>query len=321
MLPAPAERAIDLDLHMSEFGADAVRAAIQAAAEQQPHADGVLRGDDREIREILCAAEPAFGKRREVRIVLELGRKAEPALDHGGEIHHRVAEDRAPVRAPGGRIDHPGDPDPEPADRLQPQPGIADALPDAVLDQVGDGLGGLPVEAHREDEAVHRAAGEVGHGHADASERQLHAHRIQDAALEPQHDARAATRGRLAAAHMRGLHQTILDQAAGDGRNRGRAQFGPLDDLDARNRAVPADQVDDPEPGPATGQLRISALHDRPICSPIKETRTLAVLSRRVQPQCWPSKSTSHRLTSLGSCNCKMRPTNKIGERQEWPRS
>ena len=98
-----------------ELGADAVRAAMQAAAEQQPHADGVLRGDDREIREILCAAEPAFGKRREVRIVLELGRKAKPALDHGGEIHHRVAEDRAPVRAPGGCIDHPGDPDPEPA--------------------------------------------------------------------------------------------------------------------------------------------------------------------------------------------------------------
>src|SRR5690606_32673389 len=84
-LATPAESAIELDLRVTELHAESLAAAIDAMVHHEAHADPVLDGEHREIRQAAAGAEPQLGERHEVRVVVHVNRPTEPLARGSGK--------------------------------------------------------------------------------------------------------------------------------------------------------------------------------------------------------------------------------------------
>ena len=106
---ALTRRAVQVDHHVAELGAGADRAAVELAAEDQPAADP---GADRQHDRLAAAARrpgAVLGERRQVGVVVDEHRQAEPLGHHVGE--HDVLERQVDGdhRVPATLIDQRGD--------------------------------------------------------------------------------------------------------------------------------------------------------------------------------------------------------------------
>src|SRR6478672_9225865 len=151
-------------------------------------ADRVLDRDNEKIVEAAAVSEPVFGLGDQVDVAVDGHRDAEPGLKVAADVEVALAEERAVAADARGALDDAGNADTEPADALEGDVRVLEAAPHAVLDEVDDHRGRLPVDADRHRDAVEDVGLEVRHRDGDLVRRELDAADRRRAGIELEHD-------------------------------------------------------------------------------------------------------------------------------------
>ncbi len=109
-LPAAAQRAIKLHLGMAQFQPHSARATIDAVADDQTHAHAMFDGHDREIRQGPASAEPQFGQRQDVGIIVDMQGQAEPRGEGTAQVDVAPRKQGRPGQGAGIMVDQPRQP-------------------------------------------------------------------------------------------------------------------------------------------------------------------------------------------------------------------
>ena len=146
-------------------------------------------------------------------------------------------------------------------DPVERQPRIGDAAANAVLDEIGDHVRRLPVDAHRLRQLGQHVALKIGHHMHDAGRRDLDADDTRGVGIELQKHPRAAARRVADGAHLARHDQPVIEQRSSDRRDGGGAEFRPFADLHARDRPMPTDRVHHVEAIDRAHEFRVGRLH------------------------------------------------------------
>ena len=157
-------------------------------------ADRVLDRDDEEIVEAAAVPEPVLGLGDQVDVAVDGHGNAEPwPARSWPNVRSRSREERAVAADARGALDDPRDADAEAADVLDVAMSASSRQrPHAVLDEVEDHRGRLPVDPDRDRDAVEDVGLEIGDGDGDLVGRELHAADRGRLGIELEHDPRPA---------------------------------------------------------------------------------------------------------------------------------
>ena len=169
---------------------------------QDAEAEAALDADDEKIVEIARLAEPVFGERDEIDVAVDGDGRAEPLGQQRPESDVALGKDRALPDHAGSALDDAGKADAEPGNVSHFEFRVADAAPDAVLDEIGDHRGRLPVDADRQRQRADHVGAEIGDRDRDEIGREPDADDARRVGIEPQHHPGTAARGVAQGAHL-----------------------------------------------------------------------------------------------------------------------
>ena len=228
---------------------------------EDAEAQAALDIDDQEIVQVARLSKPVLGQGHQIDVAVNRSGHAEALGEIGAEGDIALLKDRALAANARRPLDNAREADADARDVGDFETRVAHAAPHAILDQIGNDRGGLPINSDRQRERAQDVGAKISDRDRDLVGRQFDAHHIRCARIELEHDPGPAATGVPHRADLKRDDQAVVEEGGSDCGHGRRAQVGQLRDLDPRHRAEATDRVHHVKAIDRAHQFGIGGLH------------------------------------------------------------